>query len=295
MNCWLNIYKPQGMSSAKVVAIIKKALKGVKVGHTGTLDLEAEGILPLAIGEATKLAGFLINSAKTYVFTVQFGAMTDTGDYTGKLISTTEIFPTYDQCMKVCQNFLGIVRQKPPIYSAIKIKGVPSYKLARLGKNPELAAREIEIYNLELLEFDLTNQTARYVAECSKGTYIRTLAEDIALSLQTLGFVIELRRTQVGLFKLDNCLSIDELEKLSGDNIIKFLEKKSLKIEAVLDDIPVFDATEDQARKIKLGQKCMFTTDQNLNLVWIRYNNILLAIGSVSENCFISSRVFNII
>lgn len=295
MNCWLNIYKPQGISSAKVVAMIKKALGGAKVGHTGTLDLEAEGILPLAIGEATKLAKFLINSAKTYTFTIQFGAMTDTGDYTGKIVSTTEVIPKYDQCVEVCQNFLGNISQRPPIYSAIKVKGVPSYKLARLGKGQQLAAREIKIYDLELIEFDLANKTAKYIAKCSKGTYIRTLAEDIALFLQSLGFVIELRRTQVGLFKLDNCLFIDELKELSKENMNKLLEEKSLKIEAVLDDIPVLDATEDQARKIKLGQKCIFELDQDLNSVWIRYNDKLLAIGSVSEDCFNSSRVFNII
>ncbi|MGI4775481.1 MAG: tRNA pseudouridine(55) synthase TruB [Janthinobacterium lividum] len=295
MDCWLNVYKPRGISSAKVVAIAKKALKGSKVGHTGTLDLEAEGVLPLAIGEATKLVKFLIDSAKTYIFTIQFGAATDTGDFAGKIINSTDSIPNRVECMKACQNFIGVISQKPPIYSAIKIKGVPSYKLARLGKSQELSSRKIEIYGLELLNFDSSRKTATFIAKCSKGTYIRTLAEDIALSLQSLGFVIELRRTQVGAFRLDNSLFVNELEKLSEDTIHKFLEEKSLKIEAVLDDIPVLDATEDQAQKIRFGQRCIFELNQNLDSVWIRYNHLLLAIGSVNENCFNSSRVFNII
>lgn len=295
MNVWLNIYKPKGISSAKAVAIVKRALNASKVGHCGTLDVEAEGVLPLAIGEATKLVQFLINARKTYIFTVKFGARTDTADFSGTIIETSGYFPTEEECSKVCNKFIGTIEQKPPIFSAIKVNGVRSYKLARQNIPVALISRKIEIYNLEILNFDPVNNTATYRAECSKGTYIRTLAEDIALSLQSLGFVIELRRTQVGVFKEDNSLNIINVEKANQEDAFDVLKAKSLKIETVLDDILVLDATLEQAKQIRYGQKCFFDSIQGINQVWVRYNGVLLAIGSVTESCFNSSRVFNLI
>lgn len=293
-NCWLNIYKPKGISSAKLVSVIKKNLLGAKVGHCGTLDVEAEGVLPLAIGEATKLVRVLVDAQKTYIFTVQFGRQTDTADASGKIIKVTDNSPTSIDCHNICKKFIGTIKQGPPAFSAIKVNGIRSYKLAREDLAVELTPRNIEIYNLECLNFNHRNNQATYKVECSKGTYVRTLAEDIALSLQSLGFVVELQRTKVGIFTACNAIKLTALD-IQKQEMKQFLVEKAIKIEAVLDDILVLDATTDQAKKIIHGQKCYFDYPENLELIWIRYHVSLVAIGSLSENCFNSFRVFNLI
>lgn len=293
-NYWLNFYKPKGISSAKLVAIVKKNLLAAKVGHCGTLDVEAEGVLPLAIGEATKLVRILVDAKKTYIFTIQFGRQTNTADAAGKIIAVTDNIPTKEQCHAICNNFIGTIQQRPPAFSAIKINGIRSYKLARENSAIKLATRNIRIYDLECLDYIKESNRATYRVECSKGTYIRSLAEDIALSLQSLAFVLELAREKVGLFTAENAIRLTELESLRQEMTKDFLAKKAMKIEAVLDDILVLDATDDQARKIIYGQKCSFEYSQNIELIWIRYQGSLLAIGSLSENCFNSFRVFNL-
>lgn len=295
MDFWLNIYKPRGISSANAVAIVKKNLRGAKVGHCGTLDVEAEGVLPLAIGEATKLVRLLVDARKTYIFTIQFGNQTDSADYSGKIINTTSHIPSKHEAYQICSKFTGIVEQTPPSFSALKINGVRAYKLARAEQFVEIKPRNIEIYSLECLDFNPSLKQATYQVECSKGTYVRTLGEDIALSLQSLAFVVELRRTQVGLFKASEAINITELENLEQGEIIKLLEQRSVKVETILDDILVLDATEEQAKKIIFGQECYFNYNQNISLLWVRYKNTLLAIGALSENCFKSFRVFNLI
>jgi tRNA pseudouridine55 synthase len=294
MNCWLNIYKPKNISSAKLVSIIKKNCGKNKVGHCGTLDLEAEGVLPIAIGEATKLVRILMEARKKYIFTIQFGMQTDSGDISGNIIKTTNHLPLSQDCYNVCKNFIGIIKQIPPAFSALKVNGVRAYKLARQNAEVALKERQIEIYNLECLDFDQRNNTAKYLVECSKGTYVRTLAEDIALFLQSLGFVIELRRIQVGLFKADEAIKITEFDMLGQAEFEKLIQEKSWKIEALLDDIPVLEASDEQAKKIKYGQECFFEHHQNIDFVWVRYDNRLLAIGGLSGSRFNSSRVFNL-
>ncbi|WP_341792667.1 MULTISPECIES: tRNA pseudouridine(55) synthase TruB [unclassified Rickettsia] len=297
-NYWLNIYKPKGISSAKAVAIIKRTLGKVKIGHAGTLDVEAEGILPLAVGEATKLMPILIDAKKTYIFTLQFGAQTDSGDYSGKIINTASYVPSKEEVFSVSSKFTGIISQTPPAFSAIKVNGVRSYKLARQGLAAELKARNITIYNLKCINFDEEKATATYCVECSKGTYIRSLAEDMALSLQSLAFVIELRRIQVGAFKMENAIIMSKPEESKQEITKEFLEEKSIRIEAILDDILVLDATFEQAQKIKYGQKCYFNSrpsEDDVTLLWVRYEGVLLAIGSLNKNCFNSMRVFNLI
>jgi len=290
-NYWLNLYKPRGISSAKLVSIIKKILGKVKIGHAGTLDVEAEGVLPLAVGEATKLIQLLIDAKKTYIFTVKFGTQTDSGDYAGTVIATKDYIPSQEEAYAVCSKFIGSITQIPPVFSALKVNGVRAYKLARSGKEVELKPRNITIYDLKCLNFDEKNATATYSVECSKGTYIRTLAEDLALSLQSLGFVIELRRTQVGIFKEENAIRIKSPDEITKNS----LEEKSIKIEAILDDILVLDATHEQAQKIRYGQKCLFDYEEDVNLLWVRYKGVLLAIGSLNKSCFNSLRVFNLL
>lgn len=293
MDGWLNLYKPRGISSAKAVAVVKSYFKKSRIGHTGTLDLEAEGVLPIAIGQATKLVSILINSSKEYIFTIQFGSQTDTGDLAGKIIKKTDIIPTEDECLNVCHKFVGIIKQIPPIYSALKINGVRAYKLARQNKEFEVNPRFITIYDLKLLCYDSHTKRATYVVNCSKGTYVRTLAEDISLSLHSLGFVVELRRTRVGIFTEENSINMFNINCKTFDEAHAVVKSKCLKVEDVLDDIPVLEVDELVAQKIRYGQQCDFDKMENHDQIWLKYDNKILAIGSLSDESFKSSRVFN--
>ena len=293
MDGWLNLYKPRGISSAKAVAVVKSYFKKSRIGHTGTLDLEAEGALPIAIGQATKLVSILINSSKEYIFTIQFGSQTDTGDLAGKIIKKTDIIPTEDECLNVCHKFVGIIKQIPPIYSALKINGVRAYKLARQNKEFEVNPRFITIYDLKLLCYDSHTKRATYVVNCSKGTYVRTLAEDISLSLHSLGFVVELRRTRVGIFTEENSINMFNINCKTFDEAHAVVKSKCLKVEDVLDDIPVLEVDELVAQKIRYGQQCDFDKVENHDQIWLKYDNKILAIGSLSDESFKSSRVFN--
>jgi tRNA pseudouridine55 synthase len=294
MNGWLNIYKPRNISSAKAVALVKRVFKGSKVGHTGTLDVEAEGVLPIALGEATKLVSILIDAKKQYEFTVKFGAKTDTADSSGKVIETCQYIPSEDECRLISSKFIGLIQQIPPAYSALKINGQRAYKLAREGQEVSLAKRTIEIYGLRCTGYSAKEGTASYICECSKGTYIRTLAEDISLSLQSLGFVIELRRTKVGMFDASFAIDISDYAQMNLQEAKILLQEKCLKIEAVLDDIPVLEASNHEAQKIRFGQACQFDIAQNFEIAWVRNNGYIVAIGSLHSNNFKSSRVFNL-
>ncbi len=293
MDGWLNLYKPRGISSAKAVAIVKKYFRNSRIGHTGTLDLEAEGVLPIAIGQATKLVNILIDSLKEYVFAIQFGAQTDTGDLAGKIIKKTDIIPTEKECLDVCHKFIGKIEQIPPVYSALKINGVRAYKLARQNKEFEVKPRFITIHDLKLLSYDNHNRLATYVVSCSKGTYVRTLAEDISLSLHSLGFVVELRRTKVGIFTEENSINIFNVNCKTFNEAHALIKSKCLKVEDVLDDIPVLEVDELVAQKIRYGQQCDFDKVGNHNQIWLKHDNKILAIGSLSDKSFKSSRVFN--
>lgn len=294
-NGWLNLYKPEGISSAKALFPIKKCFKNSKIGHTGTLDVEAEGVLPVAIGEATKLTNILMDAKKQYYFTIKFGAKTDTGDKSGNIVDKSEYFPTKEECKEICKKFIGKVEQIPPAYSAIKVNGKRAYDLARAGKDFTLKKRTIEIYDLKLVNYSAEKQQASYICECSKGTYIRTLAEDIALSLKSLGFVIKLCRLRVGKFDMESSIDISIMQDYSFVELGSVLQKKCLEIEFVLDGIPVLNAKNDQVNKIKNGQKCYFYDQPDLEFLWVKdQNNRIVAIGSLLACKFKSSRVFNL-
>lgn len=293
MDGWLNLYKPRGISSAKAVAIVKKYFRNSRIGHTGTLDLEAEGVLPIAIGQATKLVNILIDSLKEYVFTIQLGVQTDTGDLAGKIIKKTDIIPTEKECLDVCHKFIGKIEQIPPVYSALKINGVRAYKLARQNKEFEVKPRFITIHDLKLLSYDNHKRLATYVVSCSKGTYVRTLAEDISLFLHSLGFVVELRRTKVGIFTEENSINIFNVNCKTFNEAHALIKSKCLKVEDVLDDIPVLEVDKLVAQKIRYGQQCDFDKVGNHNQIWLKHDNKILAIGSLSDKSFKSLRVFN--
>lgn len=290
---WLNLVKPIDISSAHLVAKVKRILgKEYKIGHTGTLDPKADGVLPLALGEATKLTSYLVDAQKTYQFTICFGKKTSTGDIEGEVIEVSDYIPTQDECEKVALKFLGDVTQIPPKYSALKVNGQRAYKLAREGKEVDIKPRVIKIYSCKLLEYDGDKGHATYVVTCSKGTYIRTLAEDISKSLKTSGFVLELHRLRVGDFDIANAINLKDLpeEQLAAK---KMLLEKLLRVESVLADIPELEIDDITADRIRFGQKISIDHG-DLPQVAIMNKNQLVAIGSISSGCFQSQRVFNL-
>lgn len=206
------INKPKNCTSHDVVRKAKKILNE-KVGHTGTLDPNATGVLPLLVGKGTQISKYLINHDKTYEAVLKLGEKKDTADSEGQVIETREVQPSNldkENVEKVLKSLIGKQQQIPPIYSAIKVNGKKLYEYARNGQNVEIEPRAIEIYNLELIKIE--NQEITYKVHCSKGTYIRTLCEQIAEKLEAVGYMKELKRTQVGEFKIENSTTIEELE-----------------------------------------------------------------------------------
>lgn len=218
------INKEKEYTSHDVVAIVKKIVKD-KVGHTGTLDPNATGVLPLLIGEGTKISKYLINHDKVYEVTLQLGIKTDTADVEGKIIQQEEVEETMLQKEKIEQIFNSIKgkqKQIPPMYSAIKVKGKKLYEYARKGQEVEIPAREIEIYAIQLLEIKKKEKQIRFEVSCSKGTYIRSLCETIAEKLETIGYMKELKRTKVGEFSIQNSITLQELQEIQ-EHIAKSL------------------------------------------------------------------------
>ncbi len=293
INGWINLDKPKGISSAKAVAIIKRIFNAEKVGHAGTLDPMATGILPIALGEATKTIQFIQNAQKTYSFTIKFGSLTDTDDAEGEIIDTTDIIPTKEALIAALPEFTGEIEQIPPIYSAIKVNGERSYKLAREGKEIELKARKITIDSLELVEFDEINNTATLEMSCEKGTYVRSLARDLAKKLGSLGHVTILRRTKVGIFNERGTILLDKLEKTVHNSAsFQDLEGTLLLVEEVLDDIPVLHLDEIGNKRLRQGQ-LVFTDQQfSAETICALFEGKLVAICTPCEGNIKPVRVF---
>ena len=267
MHGWIILDKPLGMGSTQGVGAVKRALREggyakVKVGHGGTLDPLATGVLSIALGEATKLAGRMLDSDKVYEFTVAFGAETDTLDLEGKVIAESDVRPTLAQIEAVLPQFTGPIEQVPPAYSALKVDGARAYDLARAGANVVLATRTITVHSLRVSASprEPANLTRRrgdaedevtLTTHVSKGTYIRSLARDIARALGTVGHVTMLRRTKAGPFTLDSAISLDFLFEKSK---LQCLEDICLPMTAGLDDIPALPVTPDQAGLLRQGR-----------------------------------------
>lgn len=252
---WIILDKPLGFGSTQAVSAVKRALRQAgeaktKVGHGGTLDPLASGVLPIALGEATKLAGRMLDATKAYDFTVRFGEQTDTLDLEGKVIATSEERPSPAEVAAILPRFTGPIEQVPPAYSALKVDGQRAYDLARAGEDVELKRRAVTIHSLELLAADETSATL--AATVSKGTYIRSLARDIALALGTVGHVTMLRRTKAGPFSLAQAISLDFLDDCAK---ARSLDGALLPLQAGLDDIPAFPVTPEEARLIRHGQR----------------------------------------
>jgi len=255
INGWIVLDKPVGLGSTQAVSAVKRALREAgepkqRIGHGGTLDPLASGVLPIAIGEATKVSGRMLDASKSYEFTVRFGEETDTLDLEGKVIATSDVRPERDEIETVVDFFTGAIEQVPPIYSALKVEGKAAYARARAGEEVELKPRTVTIF--ELLLHDTTGDSATFHARVSKGTYIRSLARDIARALNTVGNVTMLRRTRAGPFGLEQAISLDFLAEAAK---ARRLIGAVLPLEAALDDIPALPITPDQAQLLRHGQR----------------------------------------
>jgi len=277
---WIVLDKPVGLGSTQAVSAVKRALREAgepktKVGHGGTLDPLASGVLPIALGEATKLAGRMLDSAKAYEFTIRFGEETDTLDAEGEAVAASGVRPSIEQVEAVLPGFTGAIEQVPPAYSALKIAGKAAYARARSGEKVELKARTVTIHSLSVRHPELVSgsisppdepppewklkhvqhgglEAITLAATVSKGTYIRSLARDIARALGTLGHVVMLRRTRAGPFTLDTAISLDFLAEAAK---ARRLTETVLPLEAALDDIPALPVTPGQAQLLRHGQR----------------------------------------
>ena len=254
------INKEKAYTSNDVVQIVKHTLNE-KVGHTGTLDPNATGVLPILIGKGTKISKYLVNHDKIYEAVLQLGVKTDTGDGEGKIVEEREV---KEECInkenieKVLSEFIGEQTQTPPKYSAIKINGKKLYDYARNGEQVEIPIRNIKIYNLQLKDINEENKTICFRVECSKGTYIRTLCEDIAGKLESIGYMKELNRIQVGEFNIKDSIRINELKE-NKDNI-EFLNEHIISIEEMLNDKEKIFIKDNQLKAffngVKITVKC---------------------------------------
>lgn len=259
------INKPKGCTSHDVVHKIKK-LFGKKVGHTGTLDPNATGVLPILIGKGTELSQFLINHDKKYIATIQLGIKTDTGDVEGNVIEEKNVdLDNYDknQINEILKKMLGKQKQIPPIYSAIKVNGKKLYEYARSGKTVDIPEREIEIYDLKCLNFDVVNKLLVFEIYCSKGTYVRTVCEKIAELLNTVGYMKELERTMVGDFNIEKSITIEELkDNFQNQN---FLDENIISIEKFFGNKPMIILDEKKLKLFLNGVKLDFSYNKSLN------------------------------
>ena len=257
INGLLLIDKPLGFSSNQALSKIKWIFSAQKAGHTGTLDPLATGLLPICLGEATKFSSHLINSEKTYEASIKLGWKSSTGDAEGKLTESKIISISLDKLEEVLSSFVGLSNQTPPMFSALKHKGQPLYKLAREGVKIERQQREIKISELKLLRYQ--KNIIKFAVSCSKGTYIRTLAEDIANKLGMDGYLIDLRRTKIGNLNVQDALSLDKIEALSADKRNDFI----MPTEALVDKYPKIILTKLEENLIKNGQQIQLSKKVN--------------------------------
>ncbi len=291
MHGWINLDKPYGMSSAKAVAIVKRLTGAKKAGHAGTLDPLATGVLPIALGEATKTVSYAMEDEKSYQFTVTWGEQRDTDDAEGQVIATSPVRPAREQIEAVLPKFIGEISQIPPIFSALKQGGKRACDRARDGEEVVMQPRQITIHRLICLESQ--ENTARFEVDCGKGTYIRSLARDMAQDLGTCGYVSELRRIVVGKFSEKHIISLDKLEEIVHD---ASPERVMLPVDTVLDDIPVLVVNPEHSIALRYGQTIPVTGN-----TWpegavgvVKTTTTLVALAEREGNAIRPVRVFNL-
>ena len=248
INGILNVYKEAGFTSHDVVAKLRGICRQKKIGHTGTLDPEAVGVLPVCLGSGTKLCDMLTDKSKEYEAVLLLGQVTDTQDVTGTVLEEHEVTADEEQAVEAIRSFVGAYEQIPPMYSALKVNGKRLYELARAGKEVERKGRPVEIHSIEILSVSLPEITFRVA--CSKGTYIRTLCHDIGQKLGCGGTMKSLKRTRVGIFTIDGALKLSQLEELAAQGR---LEEKVIPVEAMFTELPALTVKDAFARLIENG------------------------------------------
>ena len=287
---WLAIDKPLGLSSAKAVAIVKRATGAARVGHGGTLDPLATGVLPIALGEATKTVQFAMTGRKTYRFAVRFGESRTTDDAEGDVVATSAVRPSPAAIEAALAAFVGEITQLPPSFSALQVGGKRAYRAAREGKPLDLAPRRAEVHRLELR--GMTADEAELEVGCGKGVYVRALARDLAQAIGTVGYVAKLRRTAVGPFDETQAISLESLESLGHSAA---LVRHLFPIETVLADIPALVLTADEAARLKNGQIIGTAHAAGaVGLVQARSHDRLIAIAEIVGGRLRPVRVFNL-
>jgi tRNA pseudouridine55 synthase len=288
-NGWIILNKTLGPTSNRAVQQVKRlAGKNNKVGHAGTLDPLAHGVLPIAIGEATKTTQYLMDAIKEYEFDVTWGEERSTGDKEGEVTASGGRIPSSSEIEEVLPKFLGKIMQMPPIYSALKINGQPAHKLAREGKEVKLSPREIFIEDLILTNHDDTQGVSSFKVICGKGTYVRSLGVDIARILSSHGYITFLKRTRVGKFLIKDSVTIDDL--LESD-----LKSHLLPVSYGMDNIPIIDLAPDQVTLLRNGVKIFLEEYSSSSLTaQITQEGVLQAVSSIENGLCKPIRVFNL-
>lgn len=284
---FLNIYKPKGMTSFDVVARLRRVTKIKQIGHTGTLDPFAVGVLPICIGKSTRLIEYL-DDDKEYLATVQFGEDTDTYDLDGAVTKTYDKKITQEDLISILDDFRGEIEQLPPIYSAIKVNGKKLYEYARNGEEVEIKPRKVFISKLELESFDYEKQEATILVGCSKGTYIRSIAYDIGQKLDCGGYLTALERTKAGLFNKEYSIPLENFSEISDvmTNLVKPLDVLSL---------PKVELNDIEKERVNHGMAIYNKGFKNSDIVILVYGGRIHAIGMVKENQILVKKVFEVL
>jgi tRNA pseudouridine55 synthase len=285
VNGWIILDKGVGMTSTHAVAVVKRSLSAKKAGHAGTLDPLASGILPIALGEATKTVPFVMDGRKSYVFTIAWGAETNTDDTEGEVVERTDKVPDPADIEALLPRFTGSVQQVPPRFSAIKIQGERAYDLARDGEIVELQPRTVEIDRLALTRH--AGDRSVLEADCGKGTYVRAIARDLGRALGCLGHIAALRRTRVGPFAEEDAVVVDDL----------MTDPAALRpVETALNEIPSIAVSRDMAGRLMRGQSIILRgRDAPLSgKIYATCNGVLVAVGDVERGELVPHRVFNL-
>ena len=302
VNGWLFVDKPEGISSRKVVDLVSNSLFIKKVGHAGTLDPMASGLLPIAIGEATKTIGVIQQLKKSYKFTIKWGEKTSTDDKMGSIILSTTKRPSLLSINKNIKNFVGKIEQIPPNFSAIKVKGKRAYKLARNKEKFSLEPRVVVIENLKIIKY-IDKDYCSFECICSKGTYIRALGRDLGEAMGCLGHIYKLRRTQIGKFSNKYAILLDLSEKVIHSSAIL---KNILPTEKVLESLPFINLTKKQEISIRNGQnicldelnendqKRLFLIKSNDKYMICKSENRLICFFKIEDNFVKPTKVFNL-
>lgn len=284
---FLNIYKPKGLTSHDVVARLRKITKVRQIGHTGTLDPFATGVLPICIGKATRLIEYL-DDDKEYLATVQFGKNTTTYDLEGEITATFDKKVTEEDVKNALKAFEGEISQIPPIYSAIKVNGKKLYDYARQGQDIEIKPRKVTISKIELKEFDKTSQSAKITVACSKGTYIRSIAYDLGAKLGCGGYLTALERTKAGKFQVNTAIKLEDLTEVSQivENLINPLDMLN---------IPIHNLSENERARVSHGMSICNSDFPDSDIVILSYGGRIYAIGKVEQNKILVKKVFEVL